>query len=122
MIPAYLHDLHLDHVFSSYTNHVDGYLLASTGNEHIVDSETVKISGFVTATFGQAEDVALKYFEVKNPSRKPYCLFQIDNGAISSATSVKRCDCAILTCRLLSLRQMPQVATARLSKRTTNMR
>ena len=79
---------------------------------HVVDSETVKISGFVTATFGQAEDIALKFFEVKNPLGMPYSLLQIDNGAISSAVSVKRCDCAIMNPSDLSFVEFKANATS----------
>lgn len=56
MIPAYLSDLQLEQVFTAYTDAVDQFVLESTADEHIVDSETQKISGFVTVTFGQAEE------------------------------------------------------------------
>lgn len=103
MIPAYLRDLHLNQVFSAYTANVDVYLLASTSDEHVVDSEMAKVSGFVTATFGQSEEQMQKFFEVKNPSGTPYCLLQIDNGAISAAAPTKRCDCSIMNDKKLSL-------------------
>lgn len=94
MIPAYLSNLQLAHVFTSYTNAVDQFILESTADEYIVDSETQKISGFVTATFGQAEKAAQKHFFVSNPTQRPYALLQIDNGIIQSSDT-KKCDCAI---------------------------
>ena len=102
MIPAYLNDLHLNQVLSTYTTNVDTYLQQSHGNEHIVDSEALKISGFVSPTFGQPEELALKYFEVQNPNSRDFSLLQIDNGAISSEVSTKRCDCAVITDKELS--------------------
>lgn len=102
MIPAYLLDLLLPQVFAAYTTSVDSFLQQSVANEHIVDSEAQKISGFVTGTFGQAEDVALKYFAVENPSGQPYALLQIDNGIIQT-TSTKKCDCAIANSAYLCL-------------------
>ena len=97
MIPAYLNDLHLDQVLATYTTNVDAYLQQSNSNEHIVDSETLKISGFVSPTFGQPEELALKYFEVQNANSRDFSLLQIDNGAISAAAPTKRCDCAVIT-------------------------
>lgn len=94
MIPSYLLDLQLPQVFAAYSTSVDSYLLQSTTDEHIVDAEVQKVSGFVTATFGQAEDAAGKYFMVENPSGQPYALMQIDNGIIKSSAT-KKCDCAI---------------------------
>ena len=94
MIPTYLHDLQLPQVFAAYSTSVDSYLMQSTTDEHIVDDEVQKVSGFVTATFGQAEDAAGKYFTVENPSGQPYTLMQIDNGIIKSSAT-KKCDCAI---------------------------
>lgn len=97
MIPTYLNDLHLDQVLVTYTTNVGAYLQESNDNEHIVDSETQKISGFVTPTFGQPEELALKYFDVQNLNRKDFSLLQIDNGVISSVAQTKRCDCAVIT-------------------------
>lgn len=94
MIPTYLHDLQLPHVFAAYSTSVDSYLLQSTTDEHIVDAEAQKISGFVTSTFGQVEDAAGKYFTVENPTGQPYVLIQIDNGIIKSSLT-RKCDCAI---------------------------
>lgn len=92
MIPAYLNDLHLKEVLAAFTANVEAYLQESNGNEHIVDSETQKISGFVSPTFGQSEELTQKYFEVQNPNNTDFSLLQIDNGAISSAATTKRCD------------------------------
>lgn len=50
MIPSYLHDLALPNVFAQYTKQVESYLLESTKNEHIVDSEAHHICGFVKGT------------------------------------------------------------------------
>lgn len=94
MIPAYLNDLQLDKVFATYCGNVDRYILESTQNEHIVDSDSQKVSGFVTSTFGQTEDVSLKFFAVENPKGGSYALLQIDNGIIQTS-STKKCDCAI---------------------------
>lgn len=103
MIPAYLTNLHLDQVFAPYTANVDTYLLPSTLDEHVVDSEIAKVSGFVSPVFGQTEDMMQKYFEVRNPSGKSYCLLQIDNAAIASNVRTKRCDCAVINDTVLSL-------------------
>ena len=94
MIPTYLLDLQLPQVFAAYSTSVDSYLRQSTTDEHIVDADVQKVSGFVTATFGQAEDAAGKYFTVENPSGQSYALIQIDNGIIKSSAT-KKCDCAI---------------------------
>lgn len=94
MIPTYLLDLQLPQVFAAYSTSVDNYLLQSTTDEHIVDADIQKVSGFVTATFGQTEDAAGKYFAVENHSGQPYALMQIDNGIIKSSAT-KKCDCAI---------------------------
>lgn len=94
MIPQYLDDLNLRQVFAPYTASVVQYIQESTTDEHIVDSESMKISGFVSSTFGQAEELAGKYFVVENPSGHHYALLQIDNGLIKSHTT-KKCDCAI---------------------------
>lgn len=94
MIPIYLRDLQLPQVFAVSPASVDRYLQQSTKNEHIVDSEVHKISGFVTPTFGQIEEATLKYFSVENPAGHPYTLLQIDNGIIKSPAT-KKCDCAI---------------------------
>ena len=94
MIPTYLHNLQLPQVFAAYSTSVDNYLLQSTTDEHIVDADVQKVSGFVTATFGQAEYAAGKYFTVENPTGLPYVLMQIDNGIIKSSAT-KKCDCAI---------------------------
>lgn len=94
MIPAYLNDLQLGKVFVTYCGNIGQYILESTHNEHIVDSEAQKVSGFVTSTFGQTEDVSFKFFAVENPKGGSYALLQIDNGIIQSS-STKKCDCAI---------------------------
>lgn len=93
-MPAYLSDLHLREIFLPYTTSVEHFILESTNDEHIVDSNSQRISGFVTTTFGQLEDTALKYFAVKNDTGKPYSLLQIDNGIIQDV-NIKKCDCAI---------------------------
>lgn len=116
MIPAYLNDLHLNQVFAAYTANVDAYLLDSTFDEHVVDSESAKVSGFVTATFGQSEEHMQKFFEVKNLSGTPYCLLQIDNGAISAAAPTKRCDCSIMNGKKLSLVEFKANAVSTKSK------
>lgn len=94
MIPVYLTNLQLDKVFAIYCSNVDQYILESTTDEHIVDSDAQKVSGFVTSTFGQTEDVSFKFFAVENPKRGSYALLQIDNGIIQTS-STKKCDCAI---------------------------
>lgn len=96
MIPTYLSDLRLDVVFSDYCTQVDLYILETSQNEHIVDSASAGISGFVSPTFGQVEECNGKYFEVKNLSLVPYSLIQIDNGVIKTKFPVKKCDCAII--------------------------
>lgn len=102
MIPAYLADLDLSTVFAPYCADVETYIQQSDKDEHIVDSETKKISGFVTASFGQNEDKAGKYFEVKNPKGKDFSLLQTDNGIIQ-AKSTKKCDCVIADADTLCL-------------------
>ena len=94
MIPAYLNNLNLSQVFAAYCSNVDQYILESTTDEHIVDSESQQKSGFVTSAFGQIEDASFKYFAVENPNGGSYALLQIDNGIIQSS-STKKCDCAI---------------------------
>ena len=64
-------------------------------DEHIVDSESQRISGFVSATFGQCEDAAQKYFSIENPTTVPFALLQVDNGLIKSH-DVRKCDCIIV--------------------------
>lgn len=95
MIPAYLEDMELPLVLSLSCQEVGDHILESTRSEHIVDSESQRISGFVSPTFGQAEDLALKYFAVENPAANPYALLQIDNGLVKSH-DVRKCDCAIV--------------------------
>lgn len=95
MIPTYLNDLELPQVFSLSSQEVGKYVHESTKDEHIVDSESQKISGFVSATFGTTEDDALKYFTIENPTASPYALLQVDNGLIKSH-DVRKCDCAIV--------------------------
>ena len=102
MMPEYLNDLHLDQVFVQYTSNVDAFILQSCKDEHIVDSESERISGFVTPTFGQLEDLESKYFELRNPSHVPFSLLQIDNGVITSSADIKRCDCSIITDKCIS--------------------
>ena len=94
MIPTYLDNLQLPQVFAAYTAMVDTYLQESNTDEHVVDSSTKGVSGFVTAGFGQEENSAEKFFLVENSSKQPYALMQIDNGIIKSS-STQKCDCAI---------------------------
>lgn len=100
MIPNYLTDLQLPQVFSAYCNYIDPYIFGATGNKHIVDSESQKISGFVSPAFGQVEDAAQKYFSVENQSSCPYALIQVDNAIIQSSTTQK-CDCIVANHRCL---------------------
>lgn len=95
MMPAYLNDLELPLVFSLSSLEVVNYIQESNKNEHIVDSESQRISGFVSATFGQYEDAAQKYFLVENPTAMPFALLQVDNGLIKSH-DVRKCDCIIV--------------------------
>lgn len=95
MIPTYLNDLELPQVFSLSSQDVVNYIQESNKDEHIVDSESQRISGFVTATFGQYEDAAQKYFSVENPTAMPFALLQVDNGLIKSH-DVRKCDCIIV--------------------------
>lgn len=94
MIPSYLADLDLPAVFAAYTSTPCKYLQESVQDEHVVDSTSQGVSGFVSASFGQAENLAKKYFAVENPTAHPYALLQIDNGFIKSI-GTKKCDCAI---------------------------
>lgn len=94
MIPAYLDNLQLPQVFAAYAAMVDTYLQESNTDEHVVDSNAEGISGFVTASFGQEENSAEKFFSVENPGGQTYALMQIDNGIIKSS-STKKCDCAL---------------------------
>lgn len=72
MIPTYLNDLELPQVFSLSSQDVVNYIQESNKDEHIVDSESQRISGFVSATFGQCEDAAQKYFSIE---KSYYCAF-----------------------------------------------
>ena len=112
MMPSYIDDLQLSSVFAAYTTRVDRYLQQSTEDEHIVDSEKHKISGFVTSTFGQDELAAGKSFSVLNPSNNPYVLLQIDKGIIKSPT-IKKCDCAIANDASLCFIEFKANATSR---------
>lgn len=94
MIPSYLADLDIPQVFAPYTSTPSKYLQVSNQSEHVVDSVDCGISGFVTASFGQTENLAMKFFAVENPTSRPYALLQIDNGFIQT-TATKKCDCAI---------------------------
>lgn len=89
MIPTYLNDLDLDKVFAVYTSTPDLYLEESNKNEHIVDSESQKISGFVSPSFGTKEDKAKKYFAVENSCASKYALLKIDNGLIKTEKTRK---------------------------------
>lgn len=111
MIPDYLADLQLPSVFSPYTSSVDDFLLLSNKDEYIVDSKSSGVSGFVTPSFGQEEYEAEKYFEVQNPSARPFALLQIDNGLVSSR-NVKKCDCAIANDSDLCLLEFKANATS----------
>lgn len=95
MIPTYLNDLELPQVFSLSSQDVVNYIQESNKDEHIVDSESQRISGFVSATFGQCEDAAQKYFSIENPTTVPFALLQVDNGLIKSH-DVRKCDCIIV--------------------------
>lgn len=95
MIPAYITSIHLESAFHPYCYNIDPFLLHSSSNEHIVDSETLKISGFVTPAFGQIEDADLKFFEILNSKGKSFSLMQIDH-AIINTTATSKCDCAII--------------------------
>jgi len=97
-----INDLCLDIVFKDYSDSVQVYIQTSSKDEHIVDSNLLKISGFVTDTFGRDEDDAQKYFEVENPSKTEYALLQIDNGIIKTEKT-KKCDCAIANAKELCL-------------------
>ena len=94
MIPTYLNDLELPLVFSLTPQEVSNYILESSKNEHIVDSEAEGRSVFVTSVVGQAEELAQKFFAVENPGVQPYALLQIDNGLVKGHNT-KKCDCAI---------------------------
>ena len=94
MIPTYLNDLQLDKVFAIYCGNVGQFILESTKDEHVVDSNAQKISGFVTSTFGQTENASFKFFAFYNPKGGRYALLQIDNGIIRTS-STKKCDCVI---------------------------
>ncbi len=95
MIPTYLNDLELPLVFSLSSQEIGEYVQESKKDEHVVDSESQRISGFVSATFGQAEYVARKFFTVENPTAAPFALLQVDNGLIKSH-DVRKCDCIIV--------------------------
>lgn len=94
MIPDNLVNLQLPKVFAAYSSDVDKHIHETAGNQHIVDSETYKISGFVSPTFGQAEDAAQKYFAVENTSARPYSLIQINNAIIRTPRT-RKCDCIV---------------------------
>lgn len=94
MIPAYLADLQLPQLFAAYTSKLEQFILESTTDEYIVDSEKKQVSGFVTEHFGQNEKASGKYFTVENPSGSPYALLQIDHGIVKSK-EIKKCDCAM---------------------------
>lgn len=97
MIPDYLNDLHLAQVFADYTPSVDSYIQESASNEDIVDSKTHRICGFVSASFGQEEKKAGKFFSIENNTGRAFSLLQIDNGIIKKnrGPATKKCDCAI---------------------------
>lgn len=97
MVPTYLNVLNLPQVFAAYCSNVDKYILESSSNECVVDCSSKKISGFVTATFGQEEEAAGEYFTVENPRGESFSLLQIDNGIIkkNAGPATKKCDCAI---------------------------
>lgn len=95
MIPTYLNDLDLGKVFAAYTSTPDLYMEESDKNEHIVDSESQKISGFVSPSFGSQEDKANKFFAVENSGACQYALLKIDNGLIQTENT-RKCDCAIV--------------------------
>lgn len=95
MIPVYITNVHLDTAFHPYCHNIEPFLIYSSSNEHIIDSETQKISGFVTPTFGQTEDAAQKFFEVLNPGGKLFSLMQIDQGIINT-NDTNKCDCVIV--------------------------
>lgn len=111
MIPTYLNDLRLNQILSTYTTNVEPYLQSSNKGEHIVDSETSGISGFVTTTFGQPEDLAQKYFDVRNPHGRDFCLLQIDHAAINT-NATEKCDCAVMNDTDLSFIEFKANATS----------
>ena len=94
MIPDYLSDLKLQEVFKPFCNDVGTFIQESDADQHIVDSSSLKISGFVTPSFGQTEELSQKYFAVENRRGNKFALLQIDNGIIKSR-ALKKCDCAI---------------------------
>lgn len=94
MMSPYLYNLELDKVFALYAANPDIYIEESDKNEHIVDSESLKISGFVSYSFGSKEELLRKYFDVENPKGCCYSLLKIDNGLIRT-TATRKCDCAI---------------------------
>lgn len=118
MIPAFLQDLSLPVALSAYCANVDPYIQQSSNEkEHVVDLERGGVSCFVTATQGQAEDAAGKYFEVRNPNRKDFALLQIDHGIIN--TNITKCDCAIADNKELCFIEFKANAT---SSKTSSLR
>lgn len=95
MIPSYLSNLDLSKVFAAYTSTPCKYMQTSVKDEHIVDSASKGVSGFVSNSFGQVEDCAKKFFAIENPTGRPYALLQIDNGLIQT-NETKKCDCAVV--------------------------
>ena len=102
MIPVYLSDLELPYVFAQYCKSPEKYMRESNADEHIVDSDRKKSSGFVTAHFGQEEDKADKYFSIVNQSGHSYSLLLIDKGLIKTPLT-KKCDCAVVNSKDLLL-------------------
>lgn len=50
----------------------------------------------IKISFGQAEEMTGKFFELTNLSGKLFSLLQIDNGAIATH-SAQKCDCAVMS-------------------------
>lgn len=115
MIPTYLKDLDLEKVFATYTLTPDKYLEESDKNEHIVDSESQKISGFVSPSFGLKEDKANKYFAVENSTASQYALLKIDNGLIQTEKT-RKCDCAIANAQEICFIEFKANATSLVKK------
>lgn len=112
MIPDFLADLHLDQVLAAYTANVDLYIHTSTNKqERIVDSEALKVCGFVRPGFGQKEFLDEKHFTVNNPTSRDFALLQIDHAAINTNLT-KKCDCSVISSTDLLLIEFKANATS----------
>lgn len=117
MIPKYIDEIYLQKVFKDYASSIEDFIIESTTNEHIVDSQEMKICGFVSKTFGLEEEYSEKYFSVENPSSKPFSLVQIDNAIIKMTAETKKCDCLIVNGRNICFIEFK--TNARSTKKTT---